>query len=839
MTTQDICYERLVNLHQPGGESTLFTNKKITLRFTKGSLFTDNFYLEGVINNLNLSSEAVLDPFCVEGGCVVGGGLWTTALVTNISRENDGVTEYWVAGSLDSEGNVWVLDLGIIDSATGDFVIKDKAVPIKTKGYFQSRINLPQGIKLAVLKRVSSSEVTSVLHTFGEYRNNKRITRTEVTQLLEYNAEDQQSNLELISIGLINLIFSTYKSSEPNTVKYFTKGQLDFYIQKIIEDNLSAISDLVDFKSTSRRVNSIPKTLTTYLTSDLLYNDQAYLDNIARCVAEECVDTDCLVSKPVFVTSSREVSTRAISWFYLLVYTYSLYLNNNQYTYLLDLLAFYLENQINKSKNLPTKGWTHASILSESTEIVEYDLSTAVVTYIALVKHYNYTSKSSYLELATNIEEAIWSEFYNFKSKRFTQHNVEELSYGLLFSNLVNRADVVESILSQIEANLTVDYGVIKESVDGLNIINLNKLSAVNLEDAPNNLNFTQLNNLETTLLDISKVNLLLNYSIGLSQNNNYFTSIRLQQYLATFLNTLNNVDITNTLPYICSCISDTSTFSLEVISKGDYHLTSNLSFERSLILNKLLDLPTEFGWFSKKALQFTGNVYKIFNSIGKIISTFSVAGKDLISNNYLSSLKGFRLSNYLSSFKMFRLSQELDSQVIEYFSSVFGGEEDKITTSGIRKRLSRYSITSIFKEPYNDIIKVNSTKNTTKLGENYLIGNNYSSTNIVEITTMQPLSSFIISELSKSLPIATKCLLNEVITLEDFLITSQCLQENFNETFYLLLDSSILNLAVLEETGNNTLQESSLIIFTENSGILNINLANLLVEDGNQLLIE
>lgn len=839
MATQDICYKRLINLHQPGGESTLFTDKKITLKFTKGSLFTDNSNLEGIISNLNLSSEAVLDPFCIEEGCVVGGGIWTTALVTDISRDNNGVIEYWVAGSLDSEGNVWILDLGIIDSATGDFIIKDKAIPIKTKGYFQSRINLPQGIKLAVLKKVSYTEFTPVLHAFGEYRNNRKITRAKVGQLLEYNTEDQQSELELISIGLINLIFSTYKAKEPNTVKYFTKGELDFYIQKIIEDNLLAISDLVDFKSTSRRVNSIPKTLTTYLTPDLLYNDQAYLDNIARCVTEECVDSECLINKPIFITSSREVSTRAIAWFYLLVYTYSLYLNNNQYTYLLDLLAFYLVNQINKSNNLPTKGWTHADVLSESIEIVEYNLSTAVITYIALIKHYNYTSNPTYLELATNIEEAIWSDFYSFKSKLFTQNSVEELSYGLLFSNLVNRADVVENILNQIENNLTIDYGVIKESIDGINIVNLNKLSPESLETSPSNLNFTNLANLETTLLGISEVNLLLNYSIELSQANSYFISFKLQQYLLTFLDTLNNVETINTLPYICSCISNTSIFSLEVISKGDYYLTSNLSFERSLILNNLLNLPTEFGWFSKKALQFTGNVYKIFNSVSKVISTFSVGGKDLITNNYLSSLKGFRLSNYLSSFRMFRLPQESDIQAIEYFSSVIGGEEDKVTATGINKKLNRYDVISLLYEPHSNTAKVNSIRNNTKLGESYLIGNNYASTNILEVTTLQPISNSIVTELSKTLPIATKCTLNEVITLESALITSQCLQENINDNFYVLLDASILSSAILEEAGENALQESNLIIFTEESGTVDTSLANLLVEDDNQLLIE
>lgn len=840
MSTQDICYERLVNLHQPGGESTLFDSNKITLKFTKGSQFTDRSYLEGIISNLNLSSEAVLDPFCVEEGCVVGGGIWTTAITSDISRNNDGVIEYWIAGSLDSEGNVWVLDLGIISSTTGDFLIKDKSVPINNSGYFKSRISLPEGIKLAVLRKVSYNQAISVLHSFGEYRNNRRITRAKVGYLLEYNAEDQQSDLELLSQGLINLIFSTYKSIEANTVKYFTKGELDFYIKKIIEDNISAIADLVDFKSTSRRLNSIPKTLTTYLTPDLLYEDKFYLDNIARCVEQECVEDECLVNKPVYITSSREVSTRAIAWFYLLIYTYSLYLDNSQYVYFLDLLAFYLINQINTTNNLPTKGWTHTDVLTESEEIIEYNLSTAVVVYIALLKHYDYTVNSSYLETTTNLEEAIWSTFYNFKKKEFNTSSIEDISYGLLFSNLVNRADVVESLITKIESNLTINYGVVKESLDGVNIINLNKLSQDYLENNPTSLNFTTLTNPYTSLLDISNNNLLLVYSLQLSQLNQYYLSLKLQNYITTFLDTLNEVESTNTFVYVCSCLSDPSLYNLEVIQKGDYYLTSNLSFERSLVLNKLLDLPTDYGWFSKKALQFTGNVYKLLKSIGNSLSTFSVFSKDIISNNYLNSLKGFRLLNYIKSLGFFRLPQELDSELFSYISSVLGGKEDSITLVGLSKKINRFNVANSNSEPYNQILKLNSTKNQTLLGNNYYIGNNYASTNIAEVTALQPINTVIESETKKSLPISTKGFLNEVITLENFIVEStNCLEENINENFYLLLDATINSSTILGEIGDTTLQETDLVIFTEDTGTVNTDLSNLLLEDNNELLTE
>ena len=804
MSYQDICYQRLINLHQPGGESTLFDednlDKKLTIQFTKGGLYTDKTYLEGKINNLKLDSTAVAAPGCFVAECVAGGGIWTTAITSSISRvNNNNITEYWIEGSLDTEGNLWVLDLGIINQATGDFIIKDKAVFISNNGEFKSNITLSESTKVAILKKVNYTTELTILHYIGQYKSQQRLSRTKVGYLLKYNAIDQQTDLELLSLSLLSLLFSTYKHIESNTTIYYTKGELDYKTKQIIEDNLSVLSGLLDLKSTSKRINSIPKTLTTYIDSNLLYEDSIYLNNLVSCVDDDYIESACLESKEVYLTSSKEVSTKAVAWFYILIYTYTLYFNNNKYTYLLDLLAYYLENQINNKYNLPSQGWTHANVLDNSTEILNYNLSTAVITYIVFLKHYDYTNNSHYLELATNVEEAIWNNLYNFKSKLFTNNSVEELAYGLLFSNLSNKVDVVENILTYIENNLTTDYGLIKESINGINIVNLNKLSAVNLELNPSNLNFTTLTNPEINLLNISKVNLLLTYSIQLSQSNNYFTSIKLKNYVNVFLDTLNKVEKTNILPYICACISNTSLFNLEVISKGDYYLTSNLSFERSLVLNKLLDLPTEFGWFTKKALQLTGNVYKLFNTLSKSLTTFSVVSKDIINNNNLSSLKGFRLSNYLSSFKMFRLPQELDSEVIKYYVSILAGEEDKNTKSGINKRLSRYNIISLFSETYNKILKINSIKNDTKLGQDYLIGNQYASTNIVEITSLQPLNSNLVTELRNALPIATKCLLNEVILLEYNLDTSFCVQNSINNSF-LLLESNELDYLLLED---------------------------------------
>lgn len=804
MSYQDICYQRLINLHQPGGESTLFDennlDKKLTIKFTKGGLYSDKTYLEGKIDNLKLDSSAVAAPSCFLSDCVAGGGIWTTAITSDISRNNEGTTEYWIEGSLDAQGSLWVLDLGIINQVTGDFIIKDRAVYIASEGKFKSRIILLEATKVAVLKKVTSTTSITVLHYIGQYKNQQKLSRTKVGYLLEYNAIDQQTDLELLSLGLLPLLFSTYKHTEPNTTIFYTKGELDYKTKQIIEDNLSVLSSLLDFKSTTKRINSIPKTLTTYINSDLLYEDSIYLDNLVSCVAVDCVDSDCIESKEVYLTSSREVSTRAVAWFYILVYTYTVYFNTDKYTYLLDLLIYYLENQINSKHNLPSKGWTHADNLNDSTEILTYDLSTAVVTYIALMKHYNYSVNATYLMLAADIEDAIWNQLYNFKDYKFYNSlsdstlNVEELSYGLLFATLTNKSDVVEKLINLVENNLTVDYGIIKESLVNNQIVYINKLNTFNLLSTASNLNFTALPYNSNNLIYLSLSNLLLRSSLEKVSKANYYINLKLQEYLTTFNTTLNNVEQTNHFLYLTECVSAINLFDLELLSTERFNLTSSVTFERNLQLNKLLfSIPVDFSWFNKKALTLSGNLYKILNTLSKVISIFATHSNNLITKNYLNSLTEYTLNTYLKSINFSRLPQETDSEIINYLISL-----NKNTLIGNTTRLG---VIAYLKDNYLDIFKLNSTKYTSLIGDHYYSGNNYSSSNNITITIEQPITLSLSNEFKTSLPIGVESYLRQIISLNNELIKSEdCAVVDFKPR--------ILNDLILKEDESYLLQE-------------------------------
>lgn len=809
MSYQDICYQRLINLHQPGGESTLFDvdnlNKKLTIKFTKGGLYTDKTYLEGTINNLKLDSTAVVDPGCFTSGCVISGGIWTTAVISNISRVNNGITEYWIEGALDVEGNLWILDLGVINQATGDFIIKDRAVSISKEGKFKSRITLSESTKVAVLKKVNTNTAVTVLHYIGQYKSQQKLSRTKVGYLLGYNAIDQQTDLELLSLGLLPLLFSTYKDTELNTTIFYTKGELDYKTKQIIEDNLNVLSSLLDFNSTSKRINSIPKTLTTYINSSLLYDDSIYLNNLVSCVAADCIESECIESKEVYLTSSREVSTRAVAWFYILVYTYTVYFNSDKYTYLLDLLAFYLENQITDKYNLPSKGWTHTDTLVDSTEILTYDLSTAVVTYIALLKHYNYSVDAKYLGLAADIEEAIWNQLYNYKDFKFYNSisdstlNVEELSYGLLFATLTNKSDVVEKLVSLVESNLTVDYGIIKESLVGNQVVLTDKLTTSNLLNNASNLNFITLTYNSSNLVYLSLSNLLLGSTLNKASKANYYINLKLQNYLATFKDTLSSVEQTNHFLYITECVSNANVFDLELLSIDRFNLTSSVSFERNLQLNKLISsIPVEFSWFSKKALTLSGNFYKLLNSFSKTISVFAVHSKDVVTNNYLNSLTEYALNVYLKSINFHRLPQETDREVITYLIS----NKNSLISKAIRLNVIAY-----LEDNYLNIFKLNSVVDTSLLGSHYYSGNNYASTNNVTVTVEQPVNLSLSKEFKTSLPIGVNSCLREIVSLYQELIEPEdCTVINFEFVEEMLL----------EETGNYILEETGSPIYLE-----------------------
>lgn len=841
--TNQICYERLLNYHQPGGESLLNEEEtnKIKLKFTENDSPNISGYLAGEINDLNLNSSSVFQPSCFYYDCFEGSGLWTTAVKSSITRIVGEETQYWVEGSLDSENNLWVLDLGFISPYTGQFNIQDKSVPINNDGSFKSRLPISAYSKVALLKKITETDVTPILNSFGSYSTNNKISRSYSNYLLEYTAEDQKSYLEDISIGLLSLLFSTYKNDKTHQHTFYAKGELDYNLKNIINDNVSSIVSLIDSYSNSKRLNSIPNELSTYLTPELLYNDEHYLNNIVKCFDTSCFSSECFEESEINITTSRAVSTKAVAWFYILLYTYGLYTANTQYNYLLDSIAYYLSNQINYKYQLPSKGWTHSDILLDSQEIEEYDLATAVTVYLALLKHYTYSSDITFLERATDIQEGIFTHLYNFKSLNFYSSinsstiSLSNISYGLLFSILIKRVDIAESLIESIENNLVIDYGIVKEEFQPPSTVNLiDKLSLENLINNPIDLNFTTLETV-FNLTQVVKDSTLLVLALNLAQLNNYYLSPKLNNYLNIYLNNLEEKEKLNNFFTTSYCLTNLNPFNLEVISQENYGLTSDILSERIFLLNKIKSLiPIEFGWFSPQALSISGNTYKLLKSISKVLGGFKTFNRDFIKNNFLSASKQYKLNSIASIFSTFRIPQELDESLKTYTQSILKGEEDKITEKGLVKRLNRFGITASVYETYNSIFRLNeeyTSKKSLVLGEGYYSGNDYASTHIVELLCQQPIKENISREIISALPISVIPIVKELITLEDdYTDHSSCYK-------YTEINNNELTSCVLQENSYKILQQNSNCIILED--IITVETSNILQENNEPLYQE
>lgn len=825
-TTQDICYNRLINLYQAGGESVGLNEQdldnKIKVTINKGGVYTDNTSITGIISNLNLDSDAVFEPDCFQYNCFTGGGIWTTAIITPNTQVVNGVTQYWVEGSTDSNNNLWVLDIGYIDPLSGDFIIQDSSVPINNDGSFQSRINIYPYTKLLILKEVTPTTVTPILNYFGEYKQGSHISRSSVGYILNYNSTDQATDLEDISIGLLPLLFSNYKYTQPNQTLYYLTGELDPGIKQTIISNISNIVNLLDFTSTTNRQYSIPKYLATYLTPTLLYNDDYYLNNIVSCFDSDCFDSTCFESKPVYITTSREVSTRAIAWFYLLVYSYSIYLKDDSYLYILELIAQYLINQINSSNKLPSKGWSNTNILTDSVEITEYDLSTATVVYIALLKHYEYLQNPLYLEKATDIKEAIYSNLFDFKNKVFADSlsnfnsTIYSYIYGLIFSLIDNRIDIVENLVSNITNSLVTDYGIIKQNLVGSSIVYTNKLTESLLTTTPSNINFTTLPSNSTSLIALTKENTLLTFALDLASRNNIFISPKLNNYINYFNNTVSTVEATNSLVNTIYCFENVNPFTIEIFSTLVYNTTSNLSFQRIRLLETIISyIPTDYGWFSSKALSPLGNLFKILSGITKSLSTYTIHFKYLFSQLILSNASGFNLDTISKKYSFTRLNQEKDIDYKLFIQSFLNGKDNSITLIGLQNTLNRIGLNFNIKETYNNIFTLNTTKQLSSLilGEGYFSGEYYASTKIIKFDIYSPLTDDIATQIVNSLPVASIPIVNEIISIDEDVISDYCFK--YSES-----NVPVTEFYILQETTNPSYidQEDGTKIKIENS---------------------
>ena len=112
-------YDSILNFLNPGGESKaispLNNTLRVSIKLEQGALFNDSSQVRGIILNNTFVSGGVFSSSCFETDCFESDGIITTAYPLHEGKD------YFVQASIDIEGNGWILQMGTICQATGEF----------------------------------------------------------------------------------------------------------------------------------------------------------------------------------------------------------------------------------------------------------------------------------------------------------------------------------------------------------------------------------------------------------------------------------------------------------------------------------------------------------------------------------------------------------------------------------------------------------------------------------------------------------------------------------------------------------------------------------------------
>lgn len=757
-------------LSNPGGEallkSSLTTDKfrpLINIDIFQGQDYYYRGTLSGKVNNLFLrSNRNSLDSIIMDDQ--TGEGIWTTAIPSPVYKLVNNVIYYWLPLANTQEDTSYVIDIGYVDTDTGEIYIVDSSVPVLSGGIFSSRVNIPVGLKIVVLKKVSTFLLEPVLIHFGSYENPDSLLRLEVKTLCSYNKQDQAVNLEELAFCLIELIalYNTPINVVSDNKQVFRpeiyKSSL---VADIINRNLSRLTRLIDTNLNSSRYGSIPSSLTTYLEHHHIYTTEA--DN-ARLLNSA-------------LHPSIEVSTRAVSWTLLAFSLYKLALNDNTYEETIDQLATYLT----KFDKLPTEGWTHSNLYQDSQPILEYHLSTAVITFVALLKAFEAQGDVIYLEHSLKIQTNINSLFRTTNSYIHSSLNpsptLEATIYGLLLNIVTGRADIIELLLNNLQSLTRYDFSLsqeksltflqegVLEEFDDLYVFTDDKAFVNNAED----LSFFFNNNSNTTNLSTTRFNNQLVISVleALSKDFSiYFLPLAQIQQKIVYQEQLNNTHFAKAL-YAISALLDKPLFNYAELSfVNSSQALNTLKFYHKINFSKLKAfIPTDFHWFAPRALTNLGVLGQLLKATATALSNLFLSTNLSYKATALNTATLKDLDRWGLDLHLPRNGSELDQNYRQRLLSSL--VKERLTSEAIIQNLASKYIHVQLKEPWQYILRTtndNISFGSSLLKSSYYSGNTFATTNLVVIETNQPFNKEAMNELLSTVAPAVKTHINETI---------------------------------------------------------------------------
>ena len=423
-------------------------------------------------------------------------------------RRGGGGVEYYVRGMSNGEA-VYVVDIGYLHPTCYEPMWVETWLPVYEDGRFRGNHRLPPGVTPFLrVREVTYSRDKVILHHI-EY-GRPTLGRVRTQSLLYHNSTDSAVDVEELALTLVGVMLAPCRVSAPcQTVQ----GQgPDPYLTPLVLDNLLLLASLLDdgtvilpsdistrdacgvisVRHTSSntdvvtdRLGSIPATLTTYATYDLIYNDALYT-RLPEYPFEEgvlgnnCMDElwddgyqmndrslelygctgDCVDAWDVReVLPSREVSNRAVAWVLLALSTWRHAMGPHPIIdRAIGQASDYLLREVQGS-GLVRQGWTHADSYRDSVPIPTIITSTTVVSYIALMKVYDLYRSTRVLSSLVRMHEGMTAYLWDAKYGAFThgvsdipQISLDSILHGIWFGHVMGRAEVVEGGLSLLQA---------------------------------------------------------------------------------------------------------------------------------------------------------------------------------------------------------------------------------------------------------------------------------------------------------------------------------------------------------------------------------------------------
>lgn len=612
----------LLSVLNPGGYNTL----GLTAYLFEASKRQQAGLVEGRIYPLLFKdSTQAVDPICTEWDCFVEENtLWTQLNPSSISKVVDGFTYYLIRGYQDLEDYFWVVNFGVICSDTGEVTWVYSGVPVLKNGYFTSPGTLPEGIKVVQIVRLNSLELQPVQTLYGSF-DQPPIPLTTFRANRAYTPEDQSLNLEDLALQIISqLTRSEWPSEPPDRVH---SAQIDPLWIQGCQNAVRRIATLIDRNTLSPRLGSIPLTLTSYLTYEQIYDDEIY-SQFKAVVEPECIEEGC-VGQPINLSTSREVSNRALGWFLIALCLYHQILE--PIPELINQIADYLADQTVSGR--VRLGWTSTSTYLNSQAIDVYSTSTAAITSIALLKAYEITNQNGYLEKALSIDRWLFQHQYHQLTAHFAHSlsesdpSIESTLYGLMAAIFFNRMDIAQTQMERLEGFVRVD------------LVNFGELKLVEGSDHLTALTYHILTRVEHDL-DLSAQEVLQTWRENLNPDSLDLIGTIFQDKNPTFHYLETNTQYIWSSPYLKNYVM------------GDIE---QARFYQDYVLMLLKRAwPVDYSWPSLEAVE-QGTLGKVLKSLSILLAPLFSLPYRFLRSTYLKETSPFYVDRWAADFKQVR----------------------------------------------------------------------------------------------------------------------------------------------------------------------------------------